>query len=442
VTPRALRLLLPLLAIVAGAAGLISHALGQDSGVAYSMELTGTVDPATEAWVGKALGEAEDQDAELVIIRLDTPGGLDTSMREMVQDIIAAPMPVVVYVSPDGARAASAGLFVTQAADVAAMAPQTNIGSASPISIGGGDVDEVLGRKIENDAAAYVRALAEEHGRDAGLAESMVTDAENVTAAEALDAGLIDIVATSEEDLLTQLDGFEVQGPKAQTLDTAGLEIETHDMPLQFDLLQLIVNPTVSFLLLSLGLVGLVIEIFSPGLIVPGALGLVSFLLGLYGTSQLPVTLAGIALLLLGVALIIAEAHVAAGGVMGVVGVVAIVLAGLLLYDTDSEALEISAPVVIFAGLLIGGFFAFATKKVVEARRNPVLTGHEELSDRIGEVRTPIDPVGQVFVEGALWRAEAAGASGPIARGVRVRVEAVDGLTLRVRPVEGEEGGS
>ena len=436
------RILLSLGAIAAGALGLLSSAGAQGGGTAYSMELSGTVDPATEAWVGKALDEAADDDAELVIIRLDTPGGLDTSMREIIQDVIAAPMPVVVYVSPDGARAASAGLFVTQAADVAAMAPQTNIGSASPVSIGGGDVGEVLGRKIENDAAAYVRALAEEHGRNGDLAELMVTEAENVTAAEALDEGLIDVVATSEDDLLEQLDGFEVRGPKAQTLDTEGLVIERHDMPLQFDLLQIIVNPTVSFLLLSAGLLGLAIEIFSPGLIVPGALGAICFLMGLYGTSQLPVTFAGIALLFVGVGLIIAEAHVAGSGVLGAVGVIAIVLAGLLLYDTNTEALDVSAPVVIVAGVAMGGFLTVAAKKVVEARRRPVRTGWEELTGAIGDVRQPLDPVGQVFVEGALWRAEAGSGDGPIQPGVRVRVESVDGLTLRVRPLTEEEGGS
>jgi membrane-bound serine protease (ClpP class) len=428
------RAILCLLAVMAGAAGLIAQAGAQGSGVAYSLELTGTIDPATEAWVGKALDEAEEQEAELAIVRLDTPGGLDTSMREIVKDIIAAPMPVVVYVSPDGARAASAGLFVTQAADVAAMAPQTNIGSATPISIGGGDIDEVLGRKIENDAVAYVRALAEEHGRDGNLAEAMVTDAENVTSVEALDAGLIDIVASDEEDLLAQLDGFEVKGPKAQTLDTAGLTVERHDMPLQFDLLQIIVNPTVSFLLITAGILGLVIEIFSPGLILPGALGAVSFLLGLYGTSQLPVTLAGVALLVVGVALIIAEAHVS-GGFLGAVGVVAIVLAGLLLYDTNNDAFEISAPVVIVAGVFIAGFLALVVNKVVDARRRPVMTGWEELIGAEGVVRQALDPVGQVFVEGALWRGEAA-EDGPIPPPARVRVEAVDGLTLRVKRVD------
>jgi membrane-bound serine protease (ClpP class) len=436
-TARALRLLLSLTACALGAAGLIAHATAQSGGVVYSLELTGTIDPATEGWLGKALDEAEEEGAELAVIRLDTPGGLDTSMREMVMDIIGAPMPVVVYVSPDGARAASAGLFVTQAADVAAMAPQTNIGSASPVSIGGGDVGEVLGRKIENDAAAYVRALAEGHRRDGDLAEEMVTEAENVTAVEALDAGLIDIVATNEQDLLRQLDGFEVKGPKAQTLDTQDLEVERHDMPLQFDLLQLIVNPTVSFLLLTAGILGLVIEIFSPGLIIPGALGGVSFLLGLYGTSQLPVNIAGIALLLLGVALIIAEAHVS-GGFLGAVGVIAVALAGLLLYDTNSDAFEVSAPVVIIAGLLIGGFLAFATSKVVEARKRPVRTGWEEMVGAEGDVRVALAPVGQVFVEGALWRAEAVDGEGPIPVGSRVTVESVDGLTLRVRQAAGD----
>jgi membrane-bound serine protease (ClpP class) len=239
--------------------------------------------------------------------------------------------------------------------------------------------------------------------------------------------------------LLTELDGFEVQGPKEQTLDTEGLVIETRDMPLQYDLLQLIVNPTVAFLLLSVGLLGIAFEVFNPGMIVPGTLGVISLLLGLYGTSQLPVTAVGIALLVLGVALIIAEAHVAAGGVLGVGGVIALVLSGLLLYDTDSEEFGVSPPVVIIAGLLIGGFLAFATKKIVEARRNPVHTGWEELVGEIGEVRQPVDPIGQVFVNGALWRAERAeGETERLAHGDRVRVESVDGLTLRVGPVEQE----
>jgi membrane-bound serine protease (ClpP class) len=421
---------------------LLPGAVGaQSSQTVPSIELSGTIDPATEKWIGSALDDAADDEAPLAIIRLDTPGGLDTSMREIVRDIIEAAMPVVVYVSPDGARAASAGVFVTEAADVAAMAPQTNIGSASPVSISGGDIGDVLGRKIENDAAAYIRALAEGHGRNGDLAERLVTAAENVSATEALDQDLIDVVAGSEEELLRELDGFEVQGPKAQTLDTSGLQIERHEMPFLLQVLQIIVNPTVAYLLLTAGLVGLAIEIFSPGLIFPGTLGLISFLLGLYGTAQLPVTAAGILLLVLGVGLIIAEAHLPTHGILGGVGILSLALSGLLLFNTDSDAYEVSVPVVIVVALLLGGFMAFAVQKVVQARRNPVITGWEEMVGAEGEVRETIDPVGQVFVHGALWRASLAdGAGGDSAgealeRGVRVRVESVEGLTLRVRPV-------
>lgn len=426
-----------ILCLLAGVLLLAQAAGAQESRLAVSIELPGTIDPATERWLSSALEDAAGDGAELVIVRLDTPGGLDSSLREMVRDIIAAPMPVVVHVSPDGARAASAGLFVTQAADVAAMAPQTNIGSASPISIGGGDIDEVLGRKIENDAAAYVRALAEEHGRNPDLAEEMVREATNVTATEALDAGLIDVVAASEPELLTELDGFRVEGPKAQTLDTDGLEVEQRDMPLQYELLQLIVNPNVAYLLILAGVIGLAIELFSPGLIFPGTFGLLSFVLGMYGTAQLPVTAAGIVLLVLGVGLIIAEAHLSTSGVLGVVGVIALAVSGLLLFDTDSEGFGISPPLVIGVAVAFGGLLAVATKKVVEARRNPVHTGYEELIGQEGDVRVALDPLGQAFVSGALWRAESADGS-PIARGVRVRVESVDGLTLVVRRVTAE----
>jgi len=409
---------------------LVPTARGQDAAEVPSIELKGEISPATSAWVEAALSDAGDDDAPLAIIRVDTPGGLDSSTRDIVKDIIAAPMPVVVYVSPDGARAASAGAYITQSADVAAMSPQTNIGSATPISIGPGSDDEVLGRKIENDAAAYIRALAEAHGRNAALAERTVIDAENLTAREALRSGLIDVVAGSEAALLKELDGLAVKGPKATTLDTAGLQVETRDMPLQYELLALLVNPTVAFLLLSVGLVGLAIELFSPGLIVPGALGLISFVMGLYGTAQLPVTVAGVALLVLAIVLFIAEAHVSSG-LLGAGGVVALVLSGLLLFNTG-EGADVSAPVVILAGLLLGGFLAFAVQRVVDARREPVRTGPEELVGRRAEVRTPLDPEGQVWTEGALWRARLGGRGPAVPAGTRVVVEGVEGLTLLV----------
>jgi membrane-bound serine protease (ClpP class) len=438
VTIRALRVFG--LAAVA-AAGLALLAVGNGAGqqpgrFAYSLELSGDISPATAAWVDTALDDAADEHATVAIVRLDTPGGLDSSLRDIVKDILAAPMPVIVYVSPDGARAASAGVYITQAADVAAMAPQTNIGSASPISIGPGgetETSEVLGRKITNDAAAYVRALASAHGRNPDLGERMVREAENVTATEALAANFIDLIAASERQLLERLDGFRVKGPKAGVLRTAGLPIETHDMPLQYDILQILVNPTVAFLLLSVGLLGLSIELFSPGLIAPGVLGLISFLLGLYGTAQLPVTAAGVLLLALAVALLIAEAHFNAHGILGAGGVLSLILSGLLLFNTN-EGFGVSVPIVITAGIVLGGFVAFVVQRAFEARREPVRTGHEELVGALAEVRVPPAPEGQVFTQGALWRARVIDGSGSLRAGDRVRVESVDGLTLLVRP--------
>src|SRR2546422_4896875 len=300
---------------VLGAALAISPALAkapsgdQSSGIAYSIQLQATIDPATQKWISSALDAAASENAKIAIIRLDTPGGLSDSMRSIIEDIGSAPMPVVVYVFPNNARAGSAGAYITEAADVAAMYPVSNIGSATPIAIGPGGGSSDLGRKIKNDAAASMRALAAAHGRNPKLAQLLVTKAKNVTAREAKRAGLIDLISPSQEALLRQLNGFRVKGPKAQTLHTAGLQIENHDLPFQYQLLEILVNPNVAYLLILIGLVGMVIELFSPGLIAPGTIGVISFLLGLYGTAKLPVTAAGVLLLVFGVAMIIAEAH-------------------------------------------------------------------------------------------------------------------------------------
>jgi membrane-bound serine protease (ClpP class) len=417
-------------------------ASAQDSSTTVpSIELSQTIDPASAKWIDSALGDAADEDAPLAIIRIDTPGGLESSMRDIVNDVIDAPMPVVVYVAPDGARAASAGAFIAESADVVAMSPQTNIGSASAIQSNGEDIGGTLEIKIENDAAAFIRALAEAHGRDGEAPGLMVTEAANFTAAEALDADAIDLVASSEDDLMSQLDGFEVQGPKQTTLETAGLEVEQRDPSLQYELLSLIVNPTVAYLLLLVGIVGIAIELFSPGLIIPGTIGTISLLLGAFGSSQLPVTAVGIALLVIGLVLIIAEAQLPTHGVLGVAGVLALVFAGLLLFDTDSEAFEVSVPVVVVTGALLGGFVAFAATKAVQAHKPGSATGREHLVGLTGDVRVALDPVGQVFVDGALWRAKVAegadageGERGRVL-GAKVRVEAVEGLTLSVRPL-------
>ena len=427
-----------------GAALAVTPAFGQGSAasgssdVAYSIQLQDPIDPATQKWVSSALDDAASQHAKLAIIRLDTPGGLSDSMRTIIQDMAAAPMPVVVYVSPNGARAGSAGAYITEAGDVAAMAPVTNIGSATPIAIGPNGESQDLSRKIKNDAAAGMRALASAHGRNADLASLLVTQAKNLTAQEALKDNLVDVIAPDQETLLQKLDGFQVQGPKKQVLDTSGLEVQNHDMPFVYQVLEVLVNPNVAYLLILVGILGLIIEAFSPGLIAPGTIGVISLLLGLYGSFQLPVSLAGVLLLVAGVLMIIGEAHLPTHGILGASGIAALIASGLLLYDTNTSAFEISPVVVVIVGLLLGGGLAVAVQKAVKARREPKRTGWEEMLGTIGEVREPLDPVGQVFVQGALWRARLVDADGDdrraLERGSRVRVESVEGLTLHVSP--------
>jgi membrane-bound serine protease (ClpP class) len=410
---------------------LAGLAMAQDGGQApkgplvQSIALDLTINPASAAWVDEALGDAEQDGAEIVVFRLDTPGGLDDSTREIVKDILAAPMPVVVYVSPNGARAASAGLFITQAADVAAMAPETNIGSATPISLGGGEQDEVLGRKVRNDAAAYARALAEGHERNGDLAARMVQDAVNVTAIQAEQRNLVDIVAPDQEALIRELDGYRVKGPKAQTLQTDGARVESRDVPFKFEALELLVNPTTVFLLLTLGAILIGIELFNPGMILPGALGAVSLILAFFGLAQLPINVAGLLLIALAFGLFVAEAFIVSHGALAVGGVVALAFGGLLLFDTDSEAFEVSVPIVIFTAALLGSFFVWVASKAVQTRHRAVHTGWEELIGARGQVRS----ADHVFVKGALWRARS---DEPLEPGQQVVVRDVDGLTLTV----------
>jgi membrane-bound serine protease (ClpP class) len=395
----------------------------------YALDLT--INPASASWVDHALDDAKDDGAYMVIFRLDTPGGLDDSMRDIVKHIIAAPMPVVVYVSPDGSRAASAGMYITEAGDVAAMAPQTNIGSATPIQLGGGEQDRVLGRKVRNDAAAYARALAEGHGRNGDLAEETVRRAVNVPASVAQRRHLVDVIASSQDQLVRKLDGFQVKGPKRQRLETTGARIESHGVPFKFRVLEVLVNPSTVFLLFTLGLIGLGFELFHPGAILPGALGAVSLIIALFGLAQLPINAAGLLLILLAFGLFVAEAFITSHGALAAGGVIALIAGGLLLFDTNSEAFEISVPIVIFTAALLGSFFVWVISKAVQARHTRVHTGYEEMIGMQGTIRSPLDPVGHVFVQGALWRARTATGE-MLEPGERVVVDAIDGLTLTV----------
>jgi membrane-bound serine protease (ClpP class) len=318
------------------------------------------------------------------------------------------------------------------------MAPQTNIGSATPISLGGGEQDEVLGRKVRNDAAAFVRALAEGHGRNPDLAEEMVRKATNVPATEAKRRNLIDVIAPDVPSLVRELDGFRVKGPKAQTLHTAGARIESRGVPFKFRLLELLVNPNTVFLLFTLGLIGLGFELFHPGAILPGAIGGVSLIIALFGLAQIPINVAGLLLILLAFGLFVAEAFIVSHGALAGGGVIALIFGGLLLFDTNNNAYEISVPIVIFTAALLGSFFAWVISKAVQARHATVHTGAEEMIGAHGVVRSRLDPVGHVFVRGALWRAHTAD-DRPLEVGEEVDVEAIDGLTLTVAPSDREK---
>jgi membrane-bound serine protease (ClpP class) len=317
------------------------------------------------------------------------------------------------------------------------MAPQTNIGSATPISLGGGNEDRVLGRKVRNDAAAYVRALAEGHGRNPDLAEQMVRRATNVPASEARRRHLVDLIAPDQRSLLRELDGFRVKGPKAQRLETTGARIESRDLPFKFQILELLVNPTTVFMLFTIGLLGLGFELFHPGAILPGAIGGVSLIIALFGLAQLPINIAGLLLILLAFGLFVAEAFIVSHGALAAGGVISLVFGGLLLFDTNNDAYEVSVPVVIFTAALLGGFFTWVISKAVQARHRAVHTGSEELIGATGTVRSALDPVGHVFVRGALWRAHAAD-DRTVAVGEHVVVEGIDGLTLTVAPATRE----
>lgn len=426
-----------IVATLTGLALLTIAAGAQERGAPVVVaDLDGPIDPSSAAWVDDAVETADERGAGLLVLRLNTPGGLDTSMRDIVRRIIDAPVPVAVYVAPDGARAASAGMFITIAAPVAAMAPQTNIGSATPVNLGGGETDEVLGRKVRNDAAAYARALAEGRGRNGDLAEEMVTDATNVTAAQALARDLIDVVASDTTALLREIDGRTVAlGAGERTLRTAGAPVETIDKPFLLRVQSVLVNPTVAYILLLAGLAGLVLEVLSPGLGGPGLFGAVALVLGLYGTAQLPVTAAGILLLLLGAGLLIGEFATGSGGLLAAAAAVALAAAGILLFDTDTEALQVSIPVVVgvTGGLVALAFFA--ASRALRLRRSPARGGFADVVGREAVVRTDLDPVGHVLVDGELWRARPHDQV-PLAPGAHVEVLDVDDeLTLAVRRI-------
>jgi membrane-bound serine protease (ClpP class) len=397
-----------------------------------AVEFDNDVNPVTADYVIDQIKRANEDRYNAVVILLDTPGGLSDAMKDIYEAELASKVPVIVYVYPEGARAASAGVWIGQAADILAMAPQTNIGSSTPISVGGEDIQKDLRNKVVNDAAASLRALAREHGRNVQWADAAVRKASNLGAREALERNVIDVVAPDLPTLLNQIDGRETK-PKMLMLDTAGAKIDRVEMSLWKSILDTLIDPNLIVILMSLGVLGLTIELWNPGLILPGTVGAISLVIGLFGLQILPVSWAGVLLMLLAAGFFVAEMFVVSHGALALAGAVAFVIGSLMLFDPAGDAYQVSLTVALVVAGTMALMVGLVVAKLVQVRRAEVVTGQEELMGEVGVVRQTLDPVGLVFVHGELWRARTDG--DPIPPGEHVRVEGLDdALTLTVAP--------
>jgi membrane-bound serine protease (ClpP class) len=434
----------------------------------WVLELDGAIGPATADYFMTSLEDAQDADVALFVIQLDTPGGLDKSMRDMIKEILASHIPVVTYVAPNGSRAASAGTYILYASHVAAMAPATNVGSSTPVSIGGptpfptapvpkpddkgDDKDDesdddagggaakpgtAMERKVINDAVAYIRGLAELRGRNVEWAEQTVRDASNLPASEALEQNVIDLIAEDLDDLLAQLDGRELQidHDTKVTLDLTDAEVTRLEPGWRYELLAIITDPNVAYILLMIGVYGLILEFYNPGMGAPGVVGVICLLLGAYALQMLPINYAGLALIIAGIAMMVGEAFTPTLGVVGLGGVVAFIIGSIILMDTDLPAYQISLPIIAALAAASAGLFVFVVGAAFKARTGRVRTGTEGMIGGLAEVLDDFDGLGRVRAFGEIWQARA---DVPLSRGTSVRVSRVDGLVLSVEPNKDE----
>jgi membrane-bound serine protease (ClpP class) len=402
------------------------------------IEIEGVISPVTLRLVGLAIDRAQAERAQALVIQLDTPGGLERSMRSIVQRMMNADVPVVVYVAPTGARAASAGVFITMAAHVAAMAPATNIGAASPVALGGG-ADKTMLKKAENDAAAFIRTVAVERGRNADWAEKAVRQAVSITEREAVKLKVVDLIADSLPDLLDKLDGRVVKLPKATvTLATKGAPVRPIEIGLRDRVLNVITDPNVAYILMMLGMLGLFFELSNPGVVLPGVIGGISLILAFFAFQSLPINYAGVLLILFGIVLLIAEIKIVSHGVLALGGIVSMALGSLMLFDAPELGFRVSWWAIVPMVGLTSGLFLFVVAAGVRALSGRQLLGPTGLVGTLGVARERLAPEGHVLVHGELWRAVAEG--GPLEPGAQVRVLGVDGLTLRVGKADAERG--
>ena len=435
-----LRILRPLLALVTLLPFLAPAAVPAASpprSVVVVATIASPISPVTADYLSSVIERAEGDNAALLVVELDTPGGLDTAMRQMVQAIIKARVPVGVYVSPSGARAASAGVLITLAADVAAMAPGTNIGAAHPVSIGGGPMDNTMSRKVENDAAAYARSLAESKGRNAGWAESAVRESASLTEKQALERNVVDLVAPDLDELLAQADGREVRkGDARVTLRTKGAQVTRVPMGLRHRVLSALADPNIAYILMMIGVYGIFFELSNPGAVFPGVVGGISLILGFYALQTLSANYAGFLLILLAIILFILEIKITSYGALTIGGIVALVLGSVMLFRASGDPfLRVSWTVLITMAVVSAAFFGGVISLAVRSQLRKPVSGSEGMIGAEGEALLDFDGKGKVRVLGELWDARS---DLPVRKGDKVVVTAREGMTLIVAPGKGQ----
>jgi len=391
------------------------------------------ITPVTARYVHRNLQDAAQQGDRLVLIEMDTPGGLDSAMREIVKDILASPVPVAVYVAPSGARAASAGALITLAADIAAMAPGTNIGAAHPVSLMDKSSDKVLDAKVVNDAEAYAEGIANKRGRDATLARQMVRDSISLSAEKALEGRVIELIARDRNDLLQQLEGRSIiRNGREHNLQLKGAEVFSSDMGTIERILNTISSPNVAYVLMILGLMGLYFELSNPGVILPGVIGAISLILAFFAFQALPVNYAGALLILLGLILFIAEIKIISHGMLTVAGMISMVLGSLMLFKSPVANLQVSWSVILVTVMATTAFFTVIIAKAFAVHRQRPSSGREGLIGLEGVAETELSPQGTVFVRGEYWHARS---DEPIDAGSTVEVLELDGMQLKVKKI-------
>ena len=400
-----------------------------------SIKVDGSINPATAGYIADGIEKAHSEKAECLLVHLNTPGGLLKSTRVIVSNILDSPVPVIVYVSPGGAHAGSAGVFITMAAHIAAMAPGTNIGAAHPVALQSA-LDSTMSEKATNDAAAFIRTIAEKRNRNLEWAEEAVRRSVSITETEAIKNRVIDIIAVNEKDLLEQLDGRSVTlNSGGQILRTKNATVEKHNMRFIDRLLDLLSDPNIAYILLMLGMYGVMFELFNPGAILPGVVGVISLVLAFYSMHTLPVNYAGLALIIFGVILFLLEIKIVSNGLLALGGIVSLVLGSMMLIRSDSslEFLRISRGLIIGAAIVSAAFFLFVVGVGIRTQRQKSITGAEGMYGFVGEVIDHLNPSGTVMIQGEIWNAESI--SGEIGKGEKVRVKEMKNLKLYVEQV-------